>query len=103
MRKRRLAIVRALLVAALTLAPRGVMTAQRVTDKALFDQWANEVEPLPGPAAPIGFYAAGCLQGAEALPLDGTGYAVMRPSRHRFYGHPALVSYLTALAARTYA
>jgi penicillin-insensitive murein endopeptidase len=103
MRKRRLALVRTLLVAALTLSSRGVVTAQRVAEKALFDQWANVIEPLPGPAAPIGFYTAGCLQGAEALSLDGTGYAVMRPSRRRFYGHPALVSYLTELAARMYA
>src|SRR5437899_5198595 len=102
MRKCRLALVRALLIAALTLSSRGVMTAQRVAEKALFDQWANAIEPLHGPAAPIGFYSAGCLQGAEALSLDGTGYAVMRPSRRRFYGHPALVSYLTELAVRTY-
>jgi len=101
--ERRPALVRTLLAAALTVWSGGAETAQRAADRALFDQWANAAEPLPGPAAPIGFYTAGCLQGAEALALDGTGYAVMRPSRHRFYGHPALVSYLTDLAARTYA
>jgi penicillin-insensitive murein endopeptidase len=95
--------VRALLIASLTVASHGVETAQRAGEKPLFDQWANAREPFPSPAAPIGFYSAGCLKGAKALPLDGTGYAVMRPSRHRFYGHPALVSYLTELATRTYA
>jgi hypothetical protein len=40
------------------------------------------------------------MQGAVTLPLDGDGYAVMRPSRHRFYGHPALIDYLIALAGR---
>src|SRR5262245_61498177 len=94
---------RASLIAALMVASYSVGTAQRAGEKRLFDRWANAREPLPGPAAPIGFYTAGCLQGAEALPLDGAGYAVMRPSRHRFYGHPALVCYLTDLAKRTYA
>ena len=97
----RLALVRALLVAALALSSLGA-AAQPVADKVLFDQWASVTEPLPGPAAPIGFYSAGCLQGAQALSLDGTGYAVMRPSRRRFYGHPSLVSYLTELAASTH-
>jgi penicillin-insensitive murein endopeptidase len=101
--KRRHIFVRASLVAALTVASHSVGTAQRAGEKPLFDRWANAREPLPGPPAPIGFYSAGCLQGAEALPLDGTGYAVMRPSRHRFYGHPALVRYLTELAKRTHA
>jgi len=67
----------------------------------LFAEWAKIREPLTGPAAAVGFYAAGCLQGAEALPLDDDGYSVMRPSRHRFYGHPSLVSYITNLASTT--
>src|SRR5688572_33008264 len=96
--KRRLVLVRALLVA-LGLSSLGA--GQPVADKVLFDQWASVTEPSPGPATPIGFYSAGCLKGAQALPLDGPGYAVMRPSRRRFYGHPSLVSYLTELAART--
>jgi penicillin-insensitive murein DD-endopeptidase len=97
----RLALARELLVAALALSPLDT-AAQPVADKMLFDQWASVTEPLPGPAAPIGFYSAGCLQGAQVLSLDGPGYAVMRPSRHRFYGHPALVNYLTGLATRTH-
>ena len=100
---RRHIFVRALLIAALTMASLCVGTAQRAAETPLFDRWANAREPLPGPPAAIGFYSAGCLQGAEALPLDGTGYALMRPSRHRFYGHPALVRYLTELAKRTHA
>ena len=94
-------LVGALLVTALALSPLDG-AAQPAAVKVLFDQWARVTEPLPGSAAPIGFYTAGCLQGAQALSLDGTGYAVMRPSRHRFYGHPALVSYLTGLATRTH-
>jgi penicillin-insensitive murein endopeptidase len=71
------------------------------TRREMFKEWAKIREPLTGPAAAIGSYAAGCLQGAEALPLDGDGYSVMRPSRNRFYGHPSLLSYLTNLAATT--
>ena len=74
--------------------------AQR-EDRTSFDRWAQFAEPLPGPAASIGSYSAGCLQGGVTLPLEGNGYAVMRPSRQRFYGHPALIGYLTALAGRT--
>src|SRR4029079_14078155 len=50
-------------VAIMTLSSLGA-TAQRVTDRGLFDAWANVTEPLSGPSTPIGFYSAGCLQGA---------------------------------------
>ena len=85
---------------------RGASTARALshgetTGRVLFAEWAKIREPLPGPAAAVGSYAAGCLQGAEALPLDGDGYSVMRPSRHRFYGHPSLISYITNLASTT--
>ena len=75
------------------------MVAQTGTDRHLFTEWANITVPLPGDASAIGFYSAGCLQGGQLLPLDGTDYAVMRPSRRRFYGHPTLINYLTTLAA----
>lgn len=70
-------------------------------DKALFDQWAKLTDPLPGAPTTLGFYSAGCIQGAQKFPLDGIGYAVMRPSRNRYYGHPKLIDYLTALAIKT--
>jgi penicillin-insensitive murein DD-endopeptidase len=76
-----------------------VTVAQTGTDRHLFTEWASITDPLPGDASAIGFYSAGCLQGGQVLPLDGTGYAVMRPSRRRFYGHPTLINYLTTLAA----
>ena len=71
------------------------------TRRMLYAEWEKIQEPLTGPAAAIGAYAAGCLQGAEALPLDGDGYSVMRPSRHRFFGHPSLITYITNLASTT--
>jgi penicillin-insensitive murein DD-endopeptidase len=98
--KRRLARVHALFAA--VAGSSLVAAAQPVSDEVLFDRWASVTQPLPGPATPIGFYSAGCLHGAQALSPDGPGYAVMHPSRHRFYGHPSLVSYVTTLAARTH-
>jgi penicillin-insensitive murein endopeptidase len=91
----------AILPALLAVSPIGVR-AQTTESKTLFDRWGKITQPLPGAPASIGSYSAGCLQGAASLPLDGTGYSVMRPSRHRFYGHPSLVSYLTRLATRIY-
>lgn len=59
--------------------------------------WSRVTLPLQEPPQAIGFYSAGCLAGAEALPLRGRGYQVMRPSRHRNYGHPRLIAYIERL------
>ena len=42
----------------------------------------------------IGFYARGCLAGAKALPIDGETWQVMRLSRNRNWGHPAMIAFL---------
>ncbi|MPY26095.1 penicillin-insensitive murein endopeptidase [Shewanella sp. YLB-07] len=46
----------------------------------------------------IGSYANGCLAGADALPLEGEGYQVIRTSRNRYYGHPELISFVQEFA-----
>nr|WP_315925788.1 penicillin-insensitive murein endopeptidase [Mesorhizobium sp. SP-1A] len=53
-------------------------------------------ERLPAATAPqsIGFYSKGCFTGGVALPLTGPTWEVMRPSRNRNWGHPALISLL---------
>ena len=61
--------------------------------------WGEILEPAPGTPHAIGSYAAGCIQGATALPVEGQGYQVMRPQRRRHFGHPLLVHYLQELAA----
>jgi penicillin-insensitive murein endopeptidase len=48
----------------------------------------------------IGFYAKGCLAGAAQVPYDGDAWQVMRISRNRNYGHPALVAFLERTARR---
>ena len=65
--------------------------------------WHLARTPSLGPSQAIGGYAHGCLAGGLSLPLDGTGYQVMRPGRRRFFGHPALLDYLQGLGKRAHA
>lgn len=51
-------------------------------------------------AQAVGSYAAGCQFDSQALPLQGPGFKVIRASRERFYGQPALVHYLQALGKK---
>ncbi len=57
-------------------------------------------EKLPANLAPraIGSYARGCLSGAQALPVNGPAWQVMRTSRNRNWGHPALLNLIERLA-----
>jgi penicillin-insensitive murein endopeptidase len=56
--------------------------------------------PAPLDPAAVGFYTHGCLAGGVALPMTGKTWQVMRPSRNRYYGHPALVRYIERLAEK---
>ena len=56
--------------------------------------------PAPLQARAIGFYSRGCLAGAQALPIDGEAWQVMRLSRNRNWGHPKLISFLENFARR---
>ena len=60
--------------------------------------FGRQRRPAPGPAEAIGSYADGCLEGAVALPADGPNWQVMRPSRNRAWGHPALIHLIERLA-----
>ena len=64
---------------------------------ALSNPWAQVSTPAPGKPEPIGSYSAGCLQGAQKFPLQGSGYQLLRPAQHRYYGHPSLINYLNDL------
>lgn len=50
-------------------------------------------------AESIGGYAAGCLKGSERIE-DGYGYQMMRPLRHRNFGHPAIIRFIKAYAKK---
>ena len=62
--------------------------------------WGEVRAPSAGGPEAIGGYAAGCVAGAAALPLRGEGFQVMRSSRNRYYGHPALIAFVERLAGR---
>jgi penicillin-insensitive murein endopeptidase len=59
-----------------------------------------KVAPAAGPSEAIGAYERGCLEGAVALPADGPNWQVMRPSRNRAWGHPALIALLERVAPK---
>jgi penicillin-insensitive murein DD-endopeptidase len=63
------------------------------------DNWSRHRTPKAGPAHAIGSYTNGCLQGGVSLPPSGRGYEVLRPGRHRWFGHPDLVAYVRRLGA----
>jgi penicillin-insensitive murein DD-endopeptidase len=62
--------------------------------------FGRKKEPVPLAARSIGFYSAGCLAGAVALPINGPTWQVMRLSRNRNWGHPKLVAFLERLAEK---
>jgi penicillin-insensitive murein endopeptidase len=51
-----------------------------------------------GSAQSIGAFANGCIVGAQALPLNATGYQVMRTDQRRYFGHPDLVQFIQRLS-----
>jgi len=66
-----------------------------------FDRrWSVVTKPSPGPPVVIGQPGAGCVEGAHALPLRGPGFLVVRPERHRHFGHPTLIAFVRGLARR---
>ncbi|MGB6699906.1 MAG: penicillin-insensitive murein endopeptidase, partial [Methylocella sp.] len=62
--------------------------------------FGRQVVPAALAARPIGFYSRGCLAGGQALPVTGLAWEVMRPSRNRNWGHPALLAFLERFARK---
>ena len=62
--------------------------------------FGRKTAPANLEARSIGFYAHGCLAGARALPVDGEAWQVMRLSRNRNWGHPALIGFLERFAKK---
>ena len=50
--------------------------------------FGRKASPAPMATHSIGFYAKGCLAGAEALPINGETWQVMRLSRNRNWHIP---------------
>jgi penicillin-insensitive murein endopeptidase len=56
--------------------------------------FGRALTPVEAQARSIGFYSRGCLAGAKALPVDGESWQVVRLSRNRMWGNPAMISFL---------
>src|SRR6266481_7878942 len=64
--------------------------------------FGRKVLPAAMPTHVVGFYAKGCIAGAEALPINGETWQVMRLSRNRYWGHPNLVALVKRLADKAH-
>jgi len=64
--------------------------------------FGRKVLPAAMPTRVYGFYAHGCIAGAEALPINGDTWQVMRLSRNRFYAHPDMVALLKRLSEKAH-
>ncbi|MCA1455625.1 penicillin-insensitive murein endopeptidase [Bradyrhizobium sp. BRP22] len=64
--------------------------------------FARKVLPAAMPTRVIGSYTKGCLAGAAQMPINGDTWQVMRLSRNRNWGHPAMIALLKRLSARVH-
>ncbi len=67
------------------------------------NDWSTIAAPSAGPPRIVGSVSHGCIAGAARLPDDGPGYAVIRLSRRRDFGHPALIDFIERLGRRAQA
>src|SRR5262245_48737284 len=67
----------------------------KLAAKELF---ARKRLPAAMPARVIGAYNKGCIAGAEKMPITGDTWQVMRLSRNRNWGYPAMVAMLKRLS-----
>ncbi len=64
--------------------------------------FGRKLLPAAMPTHVIGFYAKGCIAGAEALPITGNTWQVMRLSRNRNWAHPDMVKLLERLSVKAH-
>lgn len=60
--------------------------------------FGRETTPASLGAGSIGFYANGCLSDGVQLPATGPNWQVMRPSRNRAWGNPAIIRVVKTIA-----
>src|SRR6201988_1261103 len=71
----------------------------KIGAKELF---ARKILPAAMPTRVVGFYAKGCIAGAEALPINGDTWQVMRLSRNRNWAHPEMIALLERLSVKAH-
>src|SRR6202140_1933040 len=64
--------------------------------------FGRKVLPAAMPTRVIGFYAKGCIAGAEPLPITGDTWQVRRLSRNRNWAHPDMVKLLERLSVKAH-
>jgi penicillin-insensitive murein endopeptidase len=64
--------------------------------------FARKLLPAALPTRVIGAYTAGCIAGAQQMPVNGDTWQVMRLSRNRNWGHPDLVALLKRLSVKAH-
>lgn len=64
--------------------------------------FGRKILPAAMPTRVVGFYAKGCIAGAQALPINGETWQVMRLSRNRNWAHPDMVALLERLSAKVH-
>jgi penicillin-insensitive murein DD-endopeptidase len=64
--------------------------------------FARKLLPAAMPTRAIGAYNAGCIAGAQQMPINGDTWQVMRLSRNRNWGHPDLVALLKRLSVKAH-
>src|ERR1700716_454808 len=62
--------------------------------------FGRKVLPAAMPTHVVGFYAKGCIAGAEGLPINGETWQGMRLSRNRYWGHPDMVTLIKRLGGK---
>src|SRR6202021_869897 len=62
--------------------------------------FGRKILPTAGATRVVGFYAHGCIAGAEALPINGDTWQGMRLSRNRNWAHPDMVELLKRLSVK---
>ena len=85
-----------------TIAPKPLQPLAHPEDPATpaKELFGRKTTPTSQKPQVVGFYAKGCLAGGQALPYDGDAWQVMRLSRNRNWGHPAMVSFLERTARK---
>jgi penicillin-insensitive murein endopeptidase len=82
--------------------PLPVLTNPRDPKLAAKELFGRKVLPAAMPTRVLGFYAKGCIAGAQALPITGDTWQVMRLSRNRNWAHPDMVALLERLSAKAH-
>jgi len=72
--------------------------ATEIESEPARDLFGAVSKPSPGSPRPIGFFSKGCLAGAVQLPITGEDWQVMRLSRNRNWGMPALLRTIEHIA-----